>query len=200
MSSLDRRLREDMQLELTRLHREVGVTIVNVTHDQHEALFVSDRVALMNEGRVVQVGHGRELYETPASTFVAAFLGDPYLLRGQVRRAADRTVFEADGLALAAPAGMTEGAARLVLRPERLRLLPAGAAVSAWDNALRGRVVFAAFDGTGVFVQVRLEVGFTVSVHTTMRDNLDVEVGEEVVVAWNAEDAALVPIDERASE
>jgi putative spermidine/putrescine transport system ATP-binding protein len=199
LSALDRRLREDMQLELTRLHREVGVTIVNVTHDQHEALFVSDRVAVMNHGQVIQVGHGRDLYDAPATTFVAAFLGDPHLLDGRVKRVGGRTRFEAGDLTLNV-ADVPEGVARLVLRPERLCLLPADAPVGGWDNALRGSVVFAAFDGTGVFVQVRLEAGFTVSVHTTMRDDLDVEVGEDVVVAWNADDAALVPADEHGSE
>jgi len=190
---LDRRLREDMQLELTRLHREVGVTIINVTHDQHEALFVSDRVAVMNEGNVIQTGHGREIYERPESEFVAAFLGDPSLVTGQVSREQGLSVLQTGPLRLRVSSDAPEGTATLVLRPERLRLLQVGSEAALWDNALPGRVVFASFDGTGVFVQVALEAGFTVSVHTTMRDSLEIAVDDQVIVAWNVEEAAVVP-------
>jgi ABC-type Fe3+/spermidine/putrescine transport system ATPase subunit len=191
LSALDRRLREDMQLELTRLHRELGVTIINVTHDQHEALFVSDRVALMDAGKVVQVGHGREIYDRPATEFVAAFLGDPVLLVGEVTSVDGRRLFATGSLLLQVDAGAPDGPATLLLRPERLRLLPDGAP-SLFDNTLPGEVVFAAFDGTGVFVQVELE-SFTLSVHTTMRDTLEVAIGDRVQVAWNAGEAAVIP-------
>ncbi|PRC47916.1 hypothetical protein C6A85_82500, partial [Mycobacterium sp. ITM-2017-0098] len=87
LSALDRRLRESMQLELTRIHRELGVTIVNVTHDQREALMVSDRIAVMDAGRIVQCGPGTDLYANPATTFVAGFLGDPLLLEGSIATA-----------------------------------------------------------------------------------------------------------------
>jgi putative spermidine/putrescine transport system ATP-binding protein len=193
LSALDRRLREDMQLELTRLHRELGVTIVNVTHDPHEALFVSDRVALMDGGRVIQVGLGREIYDRPASEFVAAFLGDPFLLAGRIARRGGSNVLETGSLELRVQADAPEGPATVVLRPERLRLLAEGTDISAWDNALRGCVVFASFDGTGVFVRVELEAGFTVSVHTTMRETVEVSTGDAVTVAWNADEAAVVP-------
>jgi putative spermidine/putrescine transport system ATP-binding protein len=192
LSALDRRLREDMQLELTRLHRELGVTIINVTHDQHEALFVSDRVAVMNNGKIVQIGHGREIYDRPASEFVAAFLGDPFLLAGRITRSAGDPFLETGSLRLRVSSGAPEGPATVLLRPERLRLLRGDSDASTWDNALRGRVIFASFDGTGVFVQVALEAGFTVSVHTTMRDTLEVAVGDDVKVAWNADEAAVV--------
>ena len=190
LSALDRRLREDMQLELTRLHRELGVTIINVTHDQHEALFVSDRVALMDAGKVVQVGHGREIYDQPATEFVAAFLGDPVLLVGEVTSVDGRKLFATGPLRLQVDAEAPDGPATLLLRPERLRLLPDGAP-SLFDNSLAGEVVFAAFDGTGIFVQVELE-SFTVSVHTTMRDTLEVAIGDRVQVAWNAGEAAVI--------
>lgn len=192
LSALDRRLREDMQLELTRLHRELGVTIINVTHDQHEALFVSDRVALMDSGEIVQVGPGREIYDRPETEFVAAFLGDPVLLPGEVTSVAGRRAFTAGALRLQVDDSAPDGPATLLLRPERLRLLPEAADPSLFDNALPGEVVFAAFDGTGIFVQVELE-SFRVSVHTTMRDTLDVAVGDRVQVAWNVGEAAVIP-------
>ncbi len=84
LSALDRRLREDMQLEISRLHREVGITILNVTHDQREAVLGSTRIAVMNGGKVMQCDTSRELFERPTSTFVAAFLGDPLLMSGSV--------------------------------------------------------------------------------------------------------------------
>ncbi|MEV4898035.1 ABC transporter ATP-binding protein, partial [Nonomuraea sp. NPDC055795] len=80
LGALDKRLREQLQLEIKRLHRELGITFVFVTHDQEEALTMSDRVALLREGRIVQVGTPRELYETPASRYVAEFLGESNLL------------------------------------------------------------------------------------------------------------------------
>ncbi len=192
LSALDRRLREDMQLELTRLHRELGVTIVNVTHDQHEALFMSDRVALMNGGHVIQVGRGREIYERPANAFVGAFLGDPVLLAGEVTIDGAQPVLHAHGLQFLVEPGAPVGSGALLLRPERLRLIPDGASHSGLDNVLSGRVVFAAFDGRGVFAQVEVDAGFTVSVHTTMRDSLEVGPGDRVQVGWNAVDAPFV--------
>jgi putative spermidine/putrescine transport system ATP-binding protein len=192
LSALDRRLREDMQLELTRLHREVGVTIVNVTHDQREALLVSDRVALMNHGRVIQTGGGRDIYESPASEFVAAFLGDPLLVAGRVHRESGRPVLESESLRLRVSPDAPDGPATVVLRPERLRLLTTDADASRWDNAVRGRVAFAAFDGVGIFAQIALDAGPTVTVHAAVRDQLEVAVGDEVLVAWNVDDAPIV--------
>ncbi len=192
LSALDRRLREDMQLELTRLHREIGVTIVNVTHDQHEALLVSDRVALMHEGEIVQVGGGREIYDRPADEFVAAFLGDPLLVSGTIRLVGGERVLESGSLRLRVGADAAEGPATVVLRPERLRLLPATADTTAWDNELRGQVTFAAFDGTGVFAQIAVADGLHITVHTTMRDPVETAVGDDVAVVWNVDEAAVV--------
>ena len=192
LSALDRRLREDMQLELARLHREVGITILNVTHDQREALLVSDRIAVMNQGRIVQRGAGREIYDNPANEFVAAFLGDPLLIAGRVRRDSGRPMLESDSLSVRVTRDAVDGPATLVLRPERLRLLPRSADVSPWDNALHGVVKFAAFDGTGLFAQVELEAGLTVTVHTAVRDTVEATVGEAVFVAWNVDDAVVL--------
>ncbi|WP_157252103.1 ABC transporter ATP-binding protein [Nonomuraea typhae] len=100
LGALDKRLREQLQLEIKRLHRELGITFVFVTHDQEEALTMSDRVALLREGRIVQVGTPQELYEKPASRYVAEFLGESNLLPGE------------DGL--------------LLVRPQHLRVLPPG--------------------------------------------------------------------------
>jgi putative spermidine/putrescine transport system ATP-binding protein len=192
LSALDRRLRETMQLELTRIHRELGVTIVNVTHDQREALMVSDRIAVMEGGRVVQCGAGPDLYATPTSPFVAAFLGDPLLLDGHVTAVNGTRTLRTCGIELAADRSALAGDAVAVLRPERLRLLGLTEA-HAYDNALPGSVQFAAFDGTGTFYQVRLDCGPTAAVHVPTREPARLrEVDDRVVVAWNAQDAPIV--------
>jgi putative spermidine/putrescine transport system ATP-binding protein len=193
LSALDRRLRETMQLELTRIHRELGVTIVNVTHDQREALLVSDRIAVMEGGRVVQCGPGRELYSRPATTFVAGFLGDPLLLEGTVTSSLGVRTLTGSGVTLLVPPTAPVGSAVAVLRPERLRLHGVQEHVSTYDNGLRGKVMFSAFDGNGTFYQVKLDCGPIASVHIPAREAAAPrEIDEQVVVAWNAEDVPIV--------
>jgi putative spermidine/putrescine transport system ATP-binding protein len=192
LSALDRRLREDMQLELARLHRELGVTIINVTHDQREAMLVSDRIAVMSEGEVVQLGNGREIYDSPATSFVAAFVGDPLLIAGTVHRRLGYTAFESGQLVARVRPDTPEGAATLVLRPEQVRLVSDLAASSSWDNVFPGSVSFAAFDGTGLFAQVRLDCGVDVTVHAAIRDNVTASIDDRVAVAWNADDAIVL--------
>lgn len=193
LSALDRRLRESMQMELTRIHRELGVTIVNVTHDQREALMVSDRIAVMNNGRVVQCGRGPELYATPASPFVAGFLGDPLLLEGDVVAVNGARTLRSSGFALAVDASAPLGEAVAVMRPDRLRLMGVGDPENLYDNGLRGKVLFSAFDGNGIFYQVQLDCGPTASVHVPAREaGILREVDDAVVVAWNAADVPIV--------
>ena len=96
LAALDRRLREDMQLELVRLHHEIEVTILNVTHDQREALMLSDRIGVMNNGSLVQVGPSERMYNQPKTRFVAAFIGDATLLDARLEREHGETVLEVD--------------------------------------------------------------------------------------------------------
>ncbi|WP_395703385.1 ABC transporter ATP-binding protein [Aquabacterium sp.] len=125
LSNLDAKLREAMQFELRRIQRKLGTTTIMVTHDQAEALSISDRVVVMQAGRAVQVAAPQALYEHPASAFISGFVGKANLLAGTVR---GREVELANGLRLPAPAGAPgEGVAvRVCLRPEKLRLLSAG--------------------------------------------------------------------------
>src|SRR5206468_3002677 len=106
---LDRKLRQDMQIELKRIQREVGITFVCVTHDQEEALTMSDRIAVLSQGRLEQVGTPAEVYERPASAFVAGFVGTSNLLTGQAALA----VLGRDGA--------------FSIRPEKIRLWPPAA-------------------------------------------------------------------------
>ena len=134
LSALDRRLRQEMQVELRRIQRESGLTTIFVTHDQEEALTLSDRVAILDRGRIVQEGAPAEIYEHPRSRFAAAFLGDANLLEGistphgiAVPGGTIRT-----GAALPSPGS----AATVAVRPEKITILPEGTPVDAGQNRL----------------------------------------------------------------
>ncbi|MEO8511205.1 MAG: ABC transporter ATP-binding protein [Chloroflexota bacterium] len=152
LGALDLKLRKQMQLELKRIQSEVGITFVYVTHDQEEAMTMSDRIAVMRAGRIEQLGRPDELYERPRTSFVAGFLGISNLLDGEV---ADRDaefvhVRLADGALIRVPGGSINGAhaVRVGIRPEKLRLQPdQQAAVASGDNALDGRVLDASYIG-----------------------------------------------------
>jgi putative spermidine/putrescine transport system ATP-binding protein len=136
LAALDKKLREEMQLEIRRLHRELGVTMVYVTHDQSEAMTLSDRVAVFNRGRIEQMGAPSELYDRPAGTFVAGFVGDNNAVRGRVAgidAASRHARIEVPGIA--APmagrlgvhgSGALAAEATLCVRPERLRVAADG--------------------------------------------------------------------------
>ncbi|MCQ8192647.1 ABC transporter ATP-binding protein [Streptomyces rugosispiralis] len=119
LGALDKKLRAEMQLELKKIQREVGVTFVTVTHDQEEALTMSDRIAVMHDGRVVQVGTPEDIYERPATRFVAEFIGTSNFLTGK----SDGAVLTVDGLGtVPLPADAFTGEAHLAVRPEHVRI------------------------------------------------------------------------------
>lgn len=122
LSALDQKLRKDMQMELKRLQHETGITFIFVTHDQEEALTMSDRIAVMDKGRVLQVGTPSEIYESPVNRTVAAFIGETNFLAAD---AADTGLRLGDGQVLQAPTPL-RGAVTLAIRPERVHLDPAG--------------------------------------------------------------------------
>ena len=161
LGALDRKLREEMQLELKTIQRELGVTTLYVTHDQQEALALSDRVAIMNHGDLVQIGSPVELYERPADDFVAGFLGDVNLLEG-VTRGADGCVTRVGVAALTVAVETSDRqtvgkTVRLSVRPERLRL---DAAPGPDENAWAGVVRDAVFHGE--LVRYTVVVGQTI--------------------------------------
>jgi len=151
LAALDRKLREEMRAELRDIQRTVGITTVFVTHDQHEALGLSDRVAVMNGGRIEQLGSPREVYERPATSFVADFIGASSVLEGRVF---DRETVELGGgvrlrVALR-EAAAPERAVRLLVRPERVELGGGGV------NTLTARVASVMY--LGDHCEVRLEL------------------------------------------
>ena len=162
LGALDLKLRKEMQLELKHLQTQIGITFVYVTHDQEEALTMSDRIVLMRQGRIAQVGTPRELYDRPASRFVADFIGETNLLPGVVTesgagvttlRVGDTTMRGASDGAL--PPGAE---AWLTVRPEAIRL-DAGAETPAGHNAVTGTVSDAVYAGSVLRVHVALPNG-----------------------------------------
>ncbi|MBM3583601.1 MAG: ABC transporter ATP-binding protein [Alphaproteobacteria bacterium] len=149
LGALDRRLRQEMQIELKQIQREVGITAIFVTHDQEEALTLADRVAVINEGRLVQVGMPGEVYERPATRFVAGFLGDANLFEGRV---AGGRVAVGGGAIATEDALPTEGApAILAVRPEKVVLAADAAGLDAdLVNRLEGRIVQAVYAGSAI--------------------------------------------------
>jgi spermidine/putrescine ABC transporter ATP-binding subunit len=151
LGALDKKLRDHMKIELKRLQRDVGVTTIYVTHDQEEALTMSDRVAVMRAGRVEQIGAPREIYETPATVFVAGFIGNTNLISGRSRGDA---AIDCGGLTIATRDG-APGAGRAVtvaVRPERIRLDDAApsAAAGRLDNEVPATVAHVVYQGETV--------------------------------------------------
>jgi spermidine/putrescine transport system ATP-binding protein len=158
LGALDARLRKDLQVELKTLQAELGITFVFVTHDQEEALTMSDRVAVMSGGRVEQAGTPREIYEAPATLFVADFLGVSNLIGAEASADGDACALRIGERTLRAAAGATEarGEVRAMIRPERVGVEPHGA---PGDNRLPGMVERAVYVGSAHELHIRLVGG-----------------------------------------
>jgi spermidine/putrescine ABC transporter ATP-binding subunit len=183
LGALDKKLREEMQFELKRLHGTLGVTIVYVTHDQEEALTMSDRIALMNGGRIEQLGTAEDLYERPCSRFVAQFIGESNLLEGH----AEAGCFTAAGGLRVPVAASAAGAVLLVLRPEKVELRPAGAAAG-----IAGTVRELVY--VGDFTRYRVEIaGATLTAKVPNgRSAFRPAVGTPVRVLWEPGDECII--------
>jgi putative spermidine/putrescine transport system ATP-binding protein len=182
LSNLDAKLRQEVRVEIRELQRQLGLTTVMVTHDQEEALTMADRLVVMNEGAVKQVGSQRDLYERPADRFVAGFVGRSTFLAGNVEAPAR---FRTDGGLQLACAGGAAGPGVLALRPERLQI--AASALSGLDNSLPGTVEFVSYLGALIDIHVRLSPADRVVVQIANREGgLAPEVGQTVHVGWPA--------------
>jgi iron(III) transport system ATP-binding protein len=186
LSNLDARLREAMRKELSQLIRQIGITALFVTHDQVEALSIADRVAVMNEGRIVQEGASADIYERPNSLFVARFLGAANVLPGRVAsRDRDKALIVLDGsghkLVLATECRPGEPV-DVVLRPEHLMLSTAPPVDSI--NTVPGRVASLAFQGGHVEYDIDAEGGARLRAHAL--SPVQVNVGQAVWIAIDA--------------
>jgi putative spermidine/putrescine transport system ATP-binding protein len=183
LGALDRKLRETMQIEIKRLHRETGATIIFVTHDQEEALALSDRICLMNAGHIEQIGSPQEIYEQPRNTFVADFIGISNVLRGNVSACGERLI-TVDGelrIARSAPGQPTA----LVIRPEHLTLAASG------NHGLPGKVIETVYAGAETRLLVALASGTIMTVRRS-GSQPSPDVGDAVIVSWEHERARLL--------
>ncbi len=193
LSNLDAGLRDQMRIELRRLHQELGTTTVLVTHDQDEALSIASRVAVMNGGRIEQLARPRELYERPATAFVAGFVGRTNLFAAHVRETGPALRLETPwGLQLAAAAhdGLSAGdEVRAMIRPEALTLAPADAPVADGVGAARGVLLDVTYSGAWSLYLVRLDGGDQLLKVTAPNveggDALPLTPGAPVVASWH---------------
>lgn len=169
LSALDKKLREHMQIEIRDLHDRLGITTIYVTHDQREALTMSDRIAVINEGRIAQVDAPAALYEKPKSLFVADFIGDSTIL--PLSREAGRLTLNGTPIKPGSEPEAAGEAPHLVIRPEKLEVLRDGQ-LPVGHNLIEGALRSALFQGDSVLVQVELADGAVVSLRQPGRQNL----------------------------
>jgi spermidine/putrescine ABC transporter ATP-binding subunit len=195
LSALDRQIRGEMQIELKRLQHQVGITFLVVTHDQEEALTMADRIGLMRDGRIEQLGTPDELYERPRTRFVARFLGAASLFKGRVRGESVGPWRVPAGQLR--EAGLGEGApAVIVVRPERLELGAPGE-LDALPNMVRGRVAEVAYLGTARRYVIDLDGGGTVEARVDVRAGRALHTAGDVVdVGWDTDDGVVVADDD----
>ncbi|KKB84439.1 ABC transporter ATP-binding protein [Devosia limi DSM 17137] len=188
LGALDKRLREALQMELRRIHRELGVTIVFVTHDQDEALTLSDRVVVFREGAVEQIGTPEQLYDNPGSEFVATFLGDSNIFAGNVQNG----VFAAPDLGgrFAALPDVADGPAKIMVRPERVSV-----ALSDNDailgNAVPVTISDIVFAGSSIRVEGRNALGATLIARCGNVDKA-LAIGNAAWFGWDADSTRLI--------
>jgi len=194
LGALDLKLRRQMQLELKRIQTEVGITFVHVTHDQEEAMTMADTVAVMNGGRVEQLGAPADLYENPRTTFVANFLGTSNLIEGEIVSTGSDLVVAAGGGKLTLPrercSAPTTSGGRLLLgiRPEKISLAHADDAgdIAAGRNRVTGRITDSSFIGVSTQYVVESPAGTALQVY---EQNIERDTrllpGAEVVLHWN---------------
>jgi len=186
LSNLDAKLRQEVRVEIRELQRKMGLTTVMVTHDQEEALTMADRLVVMSEGSVRQVGSQRDLYERPADRFVAGFVGRSTFLEGTLE-APGR--FRTDGGLAVACVGDGAGRAVLSVRPERVAVGPSsvGGPNTGLDNSLPGTVEFVSYLGALIDIHVRLSPSDRMVAQIANRDGAFVpEVGQPIHVGWPA--------------
>jgi spermidine/putrescine transport system ATP-binding protein len=201
LGALDAKLRKQMQLELKRIQTEVGITFLYVTHDQEEAMTMSDRIAVMRHGKIDQIGSPEEVYERPATEFVASFLGASNLLDGEVKdRRGDRATVLVEGtFSVAVPAGHVDGEGsrvRLGVRPEKIRLQAEGVQQDQGWNCIPGTLRMATFVGIAHQYEVDGPGERTLTVYEqNLAGKAAVRTGETVNITWRPEDTFVVPAE-----
>jgi spermidine/putrescine transport system ATP-binding protein len=192
LSALDFKLRKEMQIELKRLQHETGITFIFVTHDQEEALTMSDRIAVMSAGKILQVGTPWDIYDKPAERFVADFIGETNFLTGTVDGIANGVGRARLGSGIEIPATIAEGfapngAATIIVRPEHARAVKSG-------GHLAGTVETIVYFGTDTHIHVRLDQGdvFTVRQQNSRSQSCGFEIGDRAGIEIAADGAQVL--------
>lgn len=194
LAALDLKLRKQMQLELKGLQRRLGISFIYVTHDQEEALTMSDRIAVMNAGRIEQLGHSEEIYERPATEFVAGFIGISNVIEGQVEAASnERLVINIGGARVCTKGvGFEVGQqARLLVRPEKISI-----SSDASEQSLAAKIESAIYLGESTQWQVSIADGKLITVIEQNRQpfhSAQSRIGQKVFVSWEPDSAVLMP-------
>jgi putative spermidine/putrescine transport system ATP-binding protein len=197
LGALDKKLRSDVQTQLKHLHRKVGKTFVYVTHDQEEALSMSDRVVIMNHGRVVQVGSPQELYERPSTIFASKFIGKSNILRGVVKQVDENEIVYIIGDKYFQQLASNENFSIndeiiLALRPEKIKIVSCKVA-SNEVNILVGRVIDITYLGSTISVNVETDaVGEFILEVQAWCNQETLEKGREISFAWSLDAAFIV--------
>jgi spermidine/putrescine transport system ATP-binding protein len=199
LGALDQKLRKQMQVELANLHRQLGITFIMVTHDQEEALALSDRIAVMNNGQIEQIGTPGDIYDRPRTPFVADFIGDTNLLPGRLHQvsATEVQVIAHSGLqviARAAESVQNSPGQEVVVsvRPEKISLSPSAPASSG--NCYQGEVRHLMYLGTHLHCVVQLTSGETLAVHQPNRAEATIAVDMPVYIQWAIEDCLVLKV------
>ena len=179
LGALDKQLREEMQVELKRIQREAGITFIFVTHDQEEAMRMSDRIAVFNAGAIEQIGTPQEVYERPQTKFVASFLGVSNIFSGDVAQ----EIF---------------GSSTMVnIRPERIKLVPATTKPQANERGVVGTIVESSYIGASTIFLVQTESGQRViasRLNEELPDQVNrFEIGDRVGAVWKSDHSAVIP-------
>ena len=190
LGALDKNLRESMQYEIKHIHENIGVTVVYVTHDQSEALTMSNRIAVFNDGKVQQLSSPDELYEKPVNSFVAEFIGENNTFAGEVVDISDGKckVKLSTAEILANPISVKGKGEKttISLRPERALINPG----DKMDNIHKGKIEEVIYHGDHTRVRINIlgNSEFILKVPNSS-SNLDIKLGNEIKIGWNSEDA-----------
>jgi putative spermidine/putrescine transport system ATP-binding protein len=195
LGALDKKLREHMQIEIKKIQKEVNITVIYVTHDQSEALNMSDIIAVLNEGRLQQIGSPRDLYENPANLFVADFIGESNFIKGKVTSVQERAYWVATDAECEIKAlsdrFFPEGSEVVVaLHPEKIRIL------SLEDkslNIIKGRISEVIYLGEITKYYVSIKNGQTILTRHHNKSGIkNYRVGEDVIIGWSYDDCRLI--------
>lgn len=193
LSALDKQLRETMQIEIRKLHNRLGMTTISVTHDQREALTMSDRIAVFSQGRLSQIAAPSDLYERPVNKFIAEFIGESSFL--PLERNGTDLVHAGRSIKAASRPENLNGPLLLMVRPERLKFLRQDAVVDDEQNVFKGDVSAIVFQGDSLLFDVKLETGQNVYARMPNRAEGVREfpkAGERVIMALDRDDARIV--------